>query len=189
MGVEETMTHLKCRGLNVLAGILSPSSNLYVRDSKHRSKLRANQRGIWVDANHRREMNRLAISDDRIRETSTHKLFVGEWESSNDATWTAKHRGSFPDYDDVIAYYIKRLHAEGMSKVKVFYVCGADHYNKVIQTSFRGTMEAKVGSRWNMGACAVLKREGSPKPTMSGDDQYIDAATADDFSSSKARDF
>ena len=99
-------------GIAVLAGVLSPSHETYVRP-----KMARTAGGRYWSTHDRLECCR------RATEGSSDWIGVGAWESSGPHTF-------WPDFPVVCQALQAELASEGLRDIRVYYVCGADHWKK-----------------------------------------------------------
>lgn len=117
--MEQTKTYLETElGFDVVAGYLSPSSDLYVKPKMMRYQKKGQPLGAsFADASHRICLTQKAVAD-------------STWLSCS--TWEANHE-QFKDFDEVLYaldVYLRESDIFATEADKVFYVCGGDHFMK-----------------------------------------------------------
>jgi len=119
----------------VIAGILGPSNDLWIRDKS--TEYDGKERVNMIPWEHRLNMAKVAVRSarkDHADQELAQALFVGDWEITQDGTkencWTDL------DYPQVIDHY-KQTYEDVLKKVnggdlnlrlRTYYVCGGDHY-------------------------------------------------------------
>jgi hypothetical protein len=117
--MEQSKAYLETElGFHVVAGYLSPSSDLYVKPKMIRFQQKGSPLGAsFAEASHRIRLTQKAVSDSSWLDCST-------WEAN---------QSKFKDFDEVL-YALDTFLRESTvflsENDKVFYVCGRDHFEK-----------------------------------------------------------
>lgn len=183
-------------GYTVLAGVLSPSSDVYLKN-KHENNLKHGQPGVWISAEHRLAMAKLAVS-------GSDYICVGTYETSSQCE--ADYQSAWAEYWDITKYYYELLNSNTKhlrpngEAITVIYLCGADHYNNYI--SRHGGFREHVGKRCHVNVdqlkvvAAVPPRKEKDNrgkifvnnPDIPKDcDDFLVPCTPSDLSSSEVR--
>merc|ERR1712096_118442 len=162
------------KNYDILAGILSPSCDLYVANYKHNSTSKKS----FIRGSLRLEMTKLAVRDHN-KTSPGYPLFAGGWEVSREVIRKYRNTGGFPNFTTVVARYAEIL------GVTVIYVCGADHYRYI---KSEGGLQKMVGNR--KAVCAVIPRTGEQDYTnvkLPGGDFVVNIQASSPLSSTAVR--
>jgi len=187
MMLDQAKAHLKSKGWYVAAGFLSPSHDLYVGPKCRRLKT------PFLPATARMELTQLSIAHNMEKQTDG-KEGAGSNEDHwvfRASPWESSQKGRWPDFPDVTAALVEQVQllrtVHGIQKkVLVFYVCGADHFNRFLSRGMHGVPGAGV---------VGLQRAGEPAgSSIEAKNVFFVSAQAESqstisFSSTKIRNF